>query len=907
MIPNNITKENVLQAINDIDKNGLRYPLGKSYVHDLLYKGKTYPPKHTIIIANEFANGQLLGHKELTTLMAQRFLAKLDDEFKIQSKTNDPIRDLLEKYKQNLIEKKLEDEVYKWELLGKYKGRPNIDAIDFGKEISTIDYRNLIYHNGIAVRNHISREKPEEYRAAFRILFNEEIDLKERIERFQESVLAVYRSMGEILHHHHDERSIATFLAFHNPDKYALYKSSFYEKYCKLINLKPKQKGEKYVDYLHLLETFIADYIQPDEELLELINDLIPADAYHDDKHNVLAQDILYKMLDRKDTPFKEVIEDLKLSMAEDESVLNLFSFGKLQDNGINAKKDTFVWIKDASKTIGNLSAHYEISIRSRGKSKDFYFVEIHFEDTDKKKFYDSKIALPENAEWIDWQSSKSIAFKEGLNPKDDDLVEKLKEQLLYLELNLGDQIRSIMKSESVANENDGKHFDVNKIHHLNQILFGPPGTGKTFNTINKALEIIWEKEEKELDFSDRNAVKALFDQRLKEGRIIFTTFHQSMSYEDFIEGIKPRTTGDNQVIYETEDGIFKKICTKAEEKEIKANNFEDTYKLLLKEIDNTPGHKLVLETLIQSKEFTIYKNSRDNIRFHANTDKAYEGVIKKEVLAHYLKTGVPWDWPSYVKALGNYLKEKYKYTQAEEFVSRNFVLIIDEINRGNVSQIFGELITLIEDDKRIGCDEELRIQLPYSKKEFGVPPNLYIIGTMNTADRSVEALDTALRRRFYFEEIVPNSQLIKSQGKLKVLNGVIDDIDLSALLNCINKRIEILLDKDHLIGHSFFMQVKNLKDLKESFQNKIMPLLQEYFYGDFGKIGLILGKGFVKEKTYDNIDAEFASFPYETSLFDEKKVYQLNDYTAKDSYEIVLEKEIETVDFKRALQILMR
>ena len=175
----------------------------------------------------------------------------------------------------------------------------------------------------------------------------------------------------------------------------------------------------------------------------------------------------------------------------------------------------------------------------------------------------------------------------------------------------------------------------------------------------------------------------------------------------------------------------------------------------------------------------------------------------------------------------------------------QNFVLIIDEINRGNVSQIFGELITLVEEDKRLGTDEALEVTLPYSKEKFGVPPNLFIIGTMNTADRSVEAIDTALRRRFSFEEMPPKPELVAIEGKLKSQNGFLDNIDLPLLLNTLNKRIEKLLDKDHQIGHSYFMSVLSFKDLKSTFQNKIIPLLQEYFFGDYGKIGLVLGKDF--------------------------------------------------------------
>lgn len=278
------------------------------------------------------------------------------------------------------------------------------------------------------------------------------------------------------------------------------------------------------------------------------------------------------------------------------------------------------------------------------------------------------------------------------------------------------------------------------KIHEniipLNQILYGPPGTGKTYHTVEKAIDIL----EPDGNYSSWDDKKKSFDALKKQGQIVFTTFHQSMSYEDFVEGIKPRTDNTNQVTYSVEPGIFKKLCKEAEDHQ-----------------------------------------------------------------------------------------EKKKY-----------VLIIDEINRGNVSQIFGELITLLEEDKRIGKDFELKVRLPYSPNEdFGVPSNLYIIGTMNTADRSVEALDTALRRRFSFVEMMPNPSKLSTTS---------DGIELQKVLETINKRIEVLKDREHQIGHSYFMRCQNLSDVKHVFKNNIIPLLQEYFYGDYEKIRLVLGSDFVRE-----------------------------------------------------------
>lgn len=211
---------------------------------------------------------------------------------------------------------------------------------------------------------------------------------------------------------------------------------------------------------------------------------------------------------------------------------------------------------------------------------------------------------------------------------------------------------------------------------------------------------------------------------------------------------------------------------------------------------------------------------TEDGILKRISYNAAYEGLkeeYKEDELSYNDKK----------LKVNNYINKEKAFKEAKKFV-----LIIDEINRGNISKVFGELITLLEEDKRIGTSNQIVANLPYTKEKFSLPNNLYIIGTMNTSDKSIAQIDIALRRRFIFEEIMPNYEILDE----------IDGIELDKLLIAINERIEFLLDRDHLIGHAYFVNCNSYSDIINVVINKIIPLLQEYFYGDNEKVGMILG-----------------------------------------------------------------
>lgn len=336
--------------------------------------------------------------------------------------------------------------------------------------------------------------------------------------------------------------------------------------------------------------------------------------------------------------------------------------------------------------------------------------------------------------------------------------------------------------------------------YSLNTILYGPPGTGKTYYTAIIAVKIC----EPSFDTSDYNSVMEKYKELKEQGRIVFTTFHQSYGYEEFIEGIKPVLNENNDGIgYRVEDGVFKKFCNSARSFSGKDSNIEKPY-----------------------------------------------------------------------------------------------VFIIDEINRGNISKIFGELITLIEDTKREGMEEAISLKLPYSEEDFSVPSNVYVLATMNTADRSISLIDTALRRRFSFIEMMPDEEVLMNMG---IGNISIDGItlDIVAMLKTINARIEFLYDREHTIGHAFFMELVNeptIDKLASIFMKSIIPLLQEYFYEDYQKIQLVLGDNaknnpdlkFIKD---DRIDLKSIFMGNVDDIVDEKEViYTINKpaFWNVDSYKTI-------------------
>lgn len=434
----------------------------------------------------------------------------------------------------------------------------------------------------------------------------------------------------------------------------------------------------------------------------------------------------------------------------------------------------------------------------------------------------------------------------------------------------------------------------------INQILYGPPGTGKTFHTIEAAVKAAEPTFYLDLNIDQLKGVtqeqRAQLQSKFKElsdsKRIRFVTFHQSYGYEEFVEGLKAECNDEGQISYCVEAGIFKQICQDAKSSNAEHQQFDSALEKL-KELCSDEQNPLRVKTSNKSEFDVVYRGGKTFLLDPVSAGRSCGYSASLENIKKLYLTGNKDSIYniSYVRGLLEYMREHLNLAPISQHEKQiqPYVLVIDEINRGNISKIFGELITLIEPSKRKGAEEALEVTLPYSGDIFSVPDNLHIIGTMNTADRSLAMMDTALRRRFDFVEMMPKPELFK--------NRKIRNIDLTKLLTTLNNRIEVLYDREHTLGHAFLFPVYNEQDedkafqlLKSAFKNKIIPLLEEYFFDDWNKIRLVLGDNqkeaalcFVT-KHEDNYESLFGA-DHGLNLYEDAKVtFQLASFDGDDS-----------------------
>lgn len=469
--------------------------------------------------------------------------------------------------------------------------------------------------------------------------------------------------------------------------------------------------------------------------------------------------------------------------------------------------------------------------------------------------------------------------------------------------------------------ESEGKETMEHFYHNL--ILYGPPGTGKTYNSIIYAVALCEGKPVNEVKKAPYSEILLRYNSLKKAGRVVFTTFHQSYGYEEFIEGIKPKLDEESDKLeYTIEDGLFKDFCNRAKTvkvqvsagaqvkpqpriwgmllggtgmTELKKQCFEKGKIRLgwaeVKDEDVDSDFAGDANVSWNAKHMVLdFKNTMEigDVVVIEKNNKSIDaiGVITGDYVYDESQSRYPRsrsvEWlvknidkdivpflPNGRKQLSRFSVFAFDYIGIDTIIqivneygndsvveanqeTKPYVFIIDEINRGNISKIFGELITLIEDKKRAGAEEAMEAILPYSGESFSVPQNVYILGTMNTADRSIALMDTALRRRFDFEEMMPDSGVLKELGIETIeIDGV--KLNIVKMLDTINERIEYLFDREHTIGHAFFVKLvddPSLDTLSRIFRKKVVPLLQEYFFEDYEKIQLVLGDN-TKEDEY--------------------------------------------------------
>ena len=803
---------------------------------------------------------------------------------------SDKIQTVIKKYKEN-FEYINKEERYKWEAAKCYSEHWDINTEDFTqmliaafKQSANLLTSGMYYaYKGLI---DYSSVEPENMRSLFRVLYNEELPFSERYDLFRDGfsdfVEETKAKTGKTYNHYQDLHALSVYLFFQYPEKYFIYKSSMYTGMRDRIGFKEEKTNKsatisKFENHQRMCK-LIVEEIHKDPELQEMSKSRLDISCFQDEAYHLLAMDIAY---------FGGVhMSDLSSNEPVYWPSLEEYNPGITSEQWLS-------FLQEDSKNYPSTLKMLKTMLDLGGEATCFKLAEVLGENAQSWSARGSamgrraknKYQLPPCMD-VDTERFFPVAF---LGRKIEDLYSwKLRDEL----------------KEALENMDLTKVGSITDVE-LNTILYGPPGTGKTYHTVIYAVAIIENKKLAEVASENYDDVLARYNEYKKNGRIAFTTFHQSFGYEEFIEGIKPVVSDDEDgkgdIHYAVASGIFKEFCDKAvrhknisQVSDYGLNESPNIWKVSLEGTGDNPTRTECLNNnhirigwdaygkdITDETDFSVHggKNpinafiNRMRIGdivlscYSASTIDAI-GVITGDYEWHdeyhnykrlrnvnWIVKNIDEDIMNYTDGTSMTLSSVYrlsnitlndvlqiieKYTVKEiiDTVSNeNYVFIIDEINRGNISKIFGELITLIEPYKRIGANEEMTAILPYSAKQFGVPNNVYIIGTMNTADRSIATIDTALRRRFYFKEMLPEPI---------VLQGVyVEDVSIAEMLLKINKRISVLYDREHTIGHAYFMPLKanpTVETLARIFENNIIPLLQEYFYEDYEKIRLVLG-----------------------------------------------------------------
>ncbi len=834
------------------------------------------------------------------------------EKYTVPTSVIDKIRLVISHYKRN-FETVNKQERYKWEAIGWYKQHWNIEADNFAEMLANAFSKasNLLASGRYFPYRMITEyanASPEEVRRIFRILHDESIPLAERYQIFQNScksrldqIMKENPERDKSLNHYQDLRAVVVYLTFEYPEKYFLFKSTMYSDFCERVEFiedKPKVKSAvwKVEGYTRLCELILAE-VKNDPELIAMSKARLDDSCYKDPALHLLTMDLVYygsnymsaedfvqSAIDSPDPVYWPSPEEYNPGITKEMWISVLHNGSVTTPENLDMLKQILELGGESTcahlaEVYGNTHAYYNKLGSSFGEKVKKHYncpdcIDREADSVERNRVY----VIPFIGRYVTENGNKRYSWK---------LREELKEALMSIEI-----------PDSIEETTT----DVG----LNTVLYGPPGTGKTYHTVIYAVAIIENKELTTVEKEDYAEVLDRYNEYKAQGRIEFTTFHQSYGYEEFIEGIKPVIASDEEtggefgeIQYSVQPGVFKRFCEKAERPSVADTEdfgigedpniwkvslygtgdnpirteclknghirigWDDYGKDITDETDFTEyGGKVVLNAFMNRMQIgdivlSCYSSTTIDaigvITGECEWDENYDNlkrVRKVKWLAKNIRENIMDMTDGTVMmqmsiyrlnvTLANVMKivEKYKPTHAAKATRQgNYVFIVDEINRGNISKIFGELITLIESSKRVGTPEGMTVRLPYSQKLFGVPKNVYIIGTMNTADRSIATIDTALRRRFQFREMLPTPKVLADIS--------VEDLSISELLTRLNKRIAVLYDREHTIGHAYFMPLKassTIETLAEIFANNIIPLLQEYFYEDYEKIRLVLG-----------------------------------------------------------------
>lgn len=800
------------------------------------------------------------------------------------------LSELISEY-MNHFPKHWENEKFKWEAIKIFHDNWDIDAedfIDMFMRATEKTYGLLASVNSFprGMIKSFATYEPQTVRQMFIDLFDERKSVTERIDQFRKSSDELRAKHDDIWQSHYQtENAITTYLWLMYPDKYYIYKYSEVKAFTTELesDFAPKKgKALANVEGSFKLYDEVREIIKKDVALNEMLNNALTETCYSDPERITLTIDLeffvsrYYKKNEVDDSAWFPSDYSPNLTV---EDWMNV-----LQDS--NVFNDKSLLIMKRMLDIGGEATCTQLA-NKYGETKNFYNV--------------GSSSL-----------GKRIAEKTGCPLYDGPEANSKYWPILYVGRSAdkeqeGSWIFKLRSELKEALERMDLH-SVEYKHDKNMILYGPPGTGKTYHTAIYAVAICEGKSVESYANVAYEEILAKYKALKENGRIAFTTFHQSYGYEDFIEGIYPDVdTSDEDVSgdvkYKIKSGVFKEFCETASipvlnnQDNLGLNKNPVIWKVSLEKTGEnetrreclknghirigwdeygpeitentkyTSGGSVILDAFINQMKtgdivvscFSQYETDAIGV---VTGDYEWDGkfdyynrVRKVKWLVKDIRENIlefnnnkPMTLSSVYKlkmSLADVLGIVKKYRKEKEPTkNNNYVFIIDEINRGNISKIFGELITLIEPTKRKGEKEELEAMLPYTRKLFSVPSNVYILGTMNTADRSIALMDTALRRRFQFIEMMPDSQILRDNGADKVSDGE-NELDVADMLDKINERITFLYDREHTIGHAFFMGLKDeptVEKLSSVFAKSVIPLLQEYFYEDYQKIQLVLG-----------------------------------------------------------------